>query len=481
MRKYIHELILYVIIALLAFYVGLQESSFKIQYNLPYLSSNKIDKVMELIERKYYDSIDIHQLEENAINEIFKTLDPHSIYIEKEKASQAKESINGEFGGVGIEYNEFRDSIIVINTLPNMPADKVGIMAGDRIVKVNDSEVDSLENKSNGIKKIIKGKPGTDVNIVVKRKKVDTLIPFTVKRNIIEISSIKEIDSVTDSLGYIKLLFFGRKSFDQMVTAIDKQKDKINSLVIDLRDNGGGILGVVSNMVDLFLKKDKIIIQVLKKDKIDTLFTSKPLKHNFKNIFILVNKNSASASEIFASAMKENDRAIIIGENTFGKGMIQTEYELSDSSLIRLTTAHYISVKGNHIQKNYKNLSTLEYYSQKHDTLSTWGVAPDIKWQSEFEKNIFWEKFFELEKKGTEKIMQIADKYNWKMTKQQLDEVPFTKIFKKYFSSIPKKETNSSKQILKLFLANYTLDNTDLMEYKLSNERKLLKLINEKK
>ncbi len=320
-----------------------------------YSQANKLDAVISYIDEEYVDSVSKEELIENTIPIILQQLDPHSVYIPAKDLEEMNEPLEGNFDGIGVMFNVQNDTIMVINTVPKGPSEKVGVRAGDRIVMINDSLVAGKKINSNDVIKLLKGKRGTRVNISVKRKGIKKLLKFEIIRDVIPLESIDVEYMLTNNIGYVKVNKFARTTLDEFITSVSKLQAKgMEKIVIDLRENGGGYMDAATDIANLFLEKGKLIVYTegRKREKSETWATSKT---PFKNmpITILIDEWSASASEILAGAIQDNDRGEIIGRRSFGKGLVQEPTFFSDGSGLRLTIARYYTPTGRCIQKPY--------------------------------------------------------------------------------------------------------------------------------
>jgi len=334
-------------------------------FSLGFGKYDKLNDVLNYIRESYVDSVTIDQLTEDAISSLLEKLDPHSTYITAAEFNEANDPLEGSFEGIGVEFRIQRDTITVMNVVPGGPSEGVGVMAGDRIVKVDGKNVAGIKITNNEVMKKLKGKKGTIVTIKVFRHGVSKLLEFTITRNVIPTYSLDIAYMLTDKIGYIKLSKFSATTHDEFLAALTKLKAKgMKKLVLDLRDNGGGYLKAAIDVADEFLSSGKLIVYTkgVHKPKETDYATS---EGNFENgqLAILVNEFSASASEIVSGAIQDNDRGVIIGKRSFGKGLVQEQLNLSDGSAVRLTVARYYTPTGRCIQRPYTG-GTEEYYAQ---------------------------------------------------------------------------------------------------------------------
>lgn len=314
---------------------------------------SKLDGILEVIERNYVDTIDRQSFIENTIDDILRNLDPHSAYIPASQMKAMQESIEGKFGGVGIRFSIMRDTLCVTHVVSGSPSEKAGVRSGDRIVKIDDIQLGKDNLNNNFVMDHLKGAPKTDVSIVLIRN--GRHITTKITRGIIDVESITASFMINNEIGYIRLEQFSLKSAEEFRDAITKLKSQgMKKLIFDLRDNGGGVLGSAIEIVDEFLEKNKLIVYTKGAHKKERRYTSSS-KGALKDtpVVILINQNSASASEIVAGALQDNDRAIIIGRRSFGKGLVQEDISLKDNSNVRLTVARYYTPTGRSIQRPY--------------------------------------------------------------------------------------------------------------------------------
>lgn len=316
----------------------------------------KFNRLLRLIDSYYVDSTKVDDLTEKAIVEVLRNLDPHSVYISKAEVEKTNEPLAGNFEGVGISFNVFRDTLMVVTTIPGGPSEKVGIRAGDRIVQVDAKKIAGIGLKNTEVYDLLRGKKGTKVDMKVNRKGEGNLLEFTVIRDKIPINSLDASYMINDNIGYIKLNKFSATTTAEFTDAIKalKASSKLNSLILDLRGNGGGYLSAATELADQFLSAYKLIVytQGIHAEKKEYNATAQGELEQGK-LVVLIDEGSASASEIVSGAIQDWDRGILIGRRSFGKGLVQQPFPLTDGSMIRLTTAHYYTPSGRCIQKPY--------------------------------------------------------------------------------------------------------------------------------
>ena len=321
----------------------------------PANNGSKVGMIMNLIEGNYVDTVDTKKLVEAAIPEILKQLDPHTVYIPAKDLQGVSEEMSGNFSGIGVQFSIQNDTIMVIDVISGGPSQKLGIRAGDRIVKVNDSIMAGVKVTNDKVLKKLRGEKGTKVNVSIARKGFPELLSFEIKRGEIPLTSIDVSYMITPNTGYIKVGRFAEKTYEEFMDGVDKlDKSGANQLIVDLRGNPGGYLGAVIKMVDEFLDNGELVVYTEGRTQPRRTYNAEK-KGTFlgKKVVVLVDEYSASASEIFAGAIQDNDRGTIIGRRTFGKGLVQEQIPFYDGSAIRLTVARYYTPAGRCIQKSY--------------------------------------------------------------------------------------------------------------------------------
>src|SRR5215212_3819544 len=332
---------------------------YRIKENMPgrgffYIEKRRpVQEVINLIENKYVDDVQTDSLADKAIDVILGQLDPHSVFIPASELDEIKEELAGKFYGIGVEYKILSDTINILNVLKDGPADKAGLLLGDQILQVGDSAVAGVHITAERIRKFLRGGGGTKINLKILRG--TQIKPVTIIRGMIPLYSLDAAYMVTDTIGYIRLNTFSETTYNEFMDATQKlQKQGKKSMILHLRDNGGGILTQATNIADEFLDQDKLITytegeHLPKKE----YHCEKEGIFEKGKLVVLANEGSASASEILIGALQDWDRATIVGRRTFGKGLVQEQYELSDNSGLRLTVARYYTPLGRSIQKSY--------------------------------------------------------------------------------------------------------------------------------
>jgi carboxyl-terminal processing protease len=319
-------------------------------------STMKYGRLLRLIDSYYVDSANVDDLTEKAIVEVLRGLDPHSVYISKAEVEKMNEPLQGNFEGVGISFNVFHDTLMVVGTVPGGPSEKVGIRSGDRIVSVDSKNIAGIGLKNADVYDYLRGKKGTKVELKVRRKGEISLLDFTVIRDKIPINSLDASYMLNENTGFIKLNKFSATTTAEFFEAIKalKATSKLNSLVLDLRGNGGGYLNAATELADQFLTAYKLIVYTSGTHAEKKEYSSTALGELEQGkLVVLIDEGSASASEIVAGAIQDWDRGVLIGRRSYGKGLVQQPFPLTDGSMIRLTTAHYYTPSGRCIQKPY--------------------------------------------------------------------------------------------------------------------------------
>ncbi len=335
-------------------------------------AKNTLGELIRFIDNNYVDSVDNESLNKEAINGMLLSLDPHSVYIPASDFADANAPLMGNFEGIGIQFRIERDTVMVVNTIPGGPSEKVGLLAGDRIVKVDGKNIASIKIDNDKVMKLLKGPKGTKVTVTIFRRGIKKLNDFTIDRGVIPTWSLDISYAVNPSVGYVKLSKFSATTGNELHQALRELKDKgVKKLILDLRGNSGGYLQEAIAVADEFLPANKLIVYTegLHRPKQIAKSTSQGIWDDLP-VVVLIDEGSASASEIVAGAIQDNDRGTIIGRRSFGKGLVQEQIGLSDGSALRLTVAHYYTPTGRSIQKPYSKGAEdyyMEYYHRMED------------------------------------------------------------------------------------------------------------------
>lgn len=325
----------------------------------------KIKRLIHFIENDYVDKVNADSLLDGTIKNIMSKLDPHSVYIPTKEHKRIEEKMNGKFVGVGIQYRIINDTLTVINTIKDGPCEKVGLKAGDRILIADKDTLYGHQIESAQIVKTLKGKKNSVVHLKVYRKSTQELLNFKVTRGDVPITSIDAAYLLQDDIGYIKLHNFTANSYKEFHKELKRLKLRgMQTLILDLRGNTGGFIGVTTKIIDEFLEDEKLIVFTKNnKGVVEKTFATDKGDFEDGRIYVLIDEDSASASEILAGALQDNDKGIIIGRRSFGKGLVQEDRALGDGSSVRLTIARYYTPTGRSIQKPYKLNHKQEYYN----------------------------------------------------------------------------------------------------------------------
>lgn len=355
-----------IILMILGIFLGFQLNSVISGDNI-YVQFNKFKDVLSLTEKYYVDEVNTKELVEGAITGLLSKLDPHSVYIPASQLQRVEEEFKGSFEGIGIEFDVLNDTLLVVSPIVGGPSEALGILAGDKIVKINDTSAIGIKRED--VPKKLRGPKGTKVKVTILRSGIKEPLEFEITRDKIPLYSVDVAYMVDDEIGYVSVNRFSATTRDEFVEALRKLKDSgMKKLILDLRNNPGGFLEQAYQMADLLLPAGKKIVYTkARRSEFNEEFISRGYTE-FQDIplIILINHGSASASEIVSGAIQDWDRGLIVGETSFGKGLVQRQFELPDSSAFRLTIARYYTPSGRLIQKPFgKDLS--EYRKRVED------------------------------------------------------------------------------------------------------------------
>jgi len=318
--------------------------------------TGKVQKTLQLIQERYVDKVGLDTLQDVAIVEMLARLDPHSAYFPPRKAQTMEESLSGSFDGIGIEYFSINDTLLVTSIVKDGPADKAGMLRGDKLIWINDSLIAGVNRSREEIANLVRGRRGSNVNIWVNRAGKEIESPLKIRRDEIIVSSIDAAYIIEPQTAYIRIKRFGERTADEFDKALsDLSKNKVDKLILDLRENGGGYFYSALAVADNFFSADKLLVYTAgaNEERVDYYSTANGL---FKEgeLIVLIDENSASSSEIVAGAVQDLKRGTVIGRRSFGKGLVQEQFDFGDGSALSLTVARYYTPLGRSIQKPYK-------------------------------------------------------------------------------------------------------------------------------
>lgn len=319
-------------------------------------NGGKIARVLQLVHHNYVDSVNTDSLEGVAVNNVLQNLDPHSLYLPPQQAESVNERLDGGFEGIGIEYQVLRDTLIITQVYDDGPAMKAGVMTGDRVINVDGKKFSGTHLTTASVNKIFKGEKDSLIALSILNPDNKSLKVIRIKRGHVDMTSLDAAYMVAPTVGYIKLSKFAATSDVDFRTALKKLQDQgMKKLVLDLRGNGGGYLNSATELASEFLEKGKLIVYThgVHEPRTDYFATDSGMFHNGK-LAVLIDEYSASASEILAGALQDLDRAVIVGRRSFGKGLVQQQFDFKDGSAVNLTVARYYTPSGRSIQKSYK-------------------------------------------------------------------------------------------------------------------------------
>lgn len=325
--------------------------------------AEKLNMLMYYLDNVYVDSVDQEKVVKGAMESIFKDLDPHSYYLTKEEVKEMEEPLQGNFEGIGVQFNIFHDTIIVMSTISGGPSEKVGIRSGDKIVFINDTLVAGVKITNNDVFKKLRGKKGTKVKVKVERPGEKKLIEFEISRDKIPVFSVDAAYMAAPEIAYIKINRFSNTTFPEFREALAKLKAQgAKSLILDLADNGGGYLHAATDLADEFLKSGDLIVYTEGRNASRENYRA-TAKGEFEEgkLVVLINEGSASASEIVSGAVQDLERGVVVGRRSFGKGLVQNAFPFPDGSMVRLTVSRYYTPSGRCIQAPYDQ-GTEQYY-----------------------------------------------------------------------------------------------------------------------
>jgi len=449
--------LLFAVVAAFAMFVGARFSSHSKADGGISDPSSLFQEVMMRINSEYVDKPDDAKLTQAAIEGMLKELDPHSVFIPASELKASTEELQGNFEGIGIEFNILNDTIFVVTPISGGPSEKLGIRAGDKIIKIDGKNVAGVKYKESDVFKHLRGAKGTDVTVSILRSGNPGLLDFKITRDKIPIYSIDASYMASPGIGYIKISRFGSTTADEFSSAFEKlQKQGMTSLVLDLRGNPGGYLNIAIDIASEFIPKGKLIVYTEGRASEKAVYNSKDYSPFKGKVAVLIDEGSASASEIVTGALQDWDRALVIGRRSFGKGLVQQQYPLSDGSALRLTIARYYTPSGRCIQKSYKNgvedyyqdfakryksgelenkdsikvIDSLKYYTNNHRAVyGGGGIVPDVFVPLDTSENSTY--LIKLLNKGVfnQYVLTYTDKHRTELTGKYPDFATFDKNF----------------------------------------------------
>lgn len=357
-------LILFVMLSLLPCVVQAQRTDDAV------VQLQKLNRLYRHLYNSYVDSVDMAPLVESGIRAMLEELDPHSVYLDEKEMKSSQEVMEGEFSGIGVEYNILNDTIMVVNTVPQGPAEGVGLLPNDRIVKIDGENVVGVERSD--VPPRLRGETGTVVNVSVVRRGVSEELNFSITRDKIPITTVDAAYKISKDVGYIKVNRFGRTTMQELEQAMS-QLGEVGTLVLDLSNNGGGLLDQAVGMAGYFIEQDSLVVSTEGR-AIEPRYFYAENGGRFKgNLIVMINESSASGSEIVAGAVQDWDRGLLVGRSSFGKGLVQSQIPLGDGTAVRLTVARYHTPSGRVIQRPYERGHADEYHKAHIERLRSAG------------------------------------------------------------------------------------------------------------
>lgn len=474
----------------------------------------KVHTLLQFIEQDYVDPVDTDKILEDVVSEIVAKLDPHSVYFSKEDLLASQENMQGNFEGIGVQFFMHNDSIAVTKVLKGGPSEKAGILSGDRILIANNDTLYNKKLSSRNVVKALKGPADTKVDLRIYRKQTNAFLDIPIVRNKVPISSVEVGYMLTKDMGYLKLNRFAMTSYQEFKEKLSElQRQGAKKLVLDVRQNGGGYIHIANQIIDEFLEADKLIVFTENnKGKIEKSYATN--KGSFENgkVYVLIDEGSASASEILAGALQDNDRGVIVGRRSFGKGLVQQQRNLGDGSAVRLTIARYYTPTGRSIQKPYrledsanyaldyekrmtngellskdsiKVVDSLRYTTPKGKVVyGGGGIVPDVFVPVDttmylenyhFQNlNDFVFEYVDSNRKelGTLSVDALAERVD-------LDKTVLTGYFEyiQLKEALPKEKTKQIKHYLKMLLVSQLFDQNSTAKMNTSKDKMLLKVL----
>jgi len=340
-----------------------------------YFSGNeqeaKVKKLINYIQYDYVDPVNTDSLLDLSIGDLLKRLDPHSVYIPKNELASVQETMEGKFLGIGVQFRMIHDTVTIINVIKGGPSEKAGVKAGDRILMADKDTLFGKSLTSDKVMQFLKSEEPEPISLLVYRKTNHSKLKFMFNRGNVNIESITVYYMINKTTGFIKIELFSRTTYKEFRIALEAlKKQGMQTLILDLRNNTGGFLDIANDIIDEFLPSGNLMVYTKSKSgSIDKSFATEKGEFEKGNVYVLINEESASASEIVAGALQDNDRGTIVGRRSFGKGLVQQEMDLGDGSAVRLTTARYYTPTGRSIQKPYDHSGSDAYFMEAEDRI----------------------------------------------------------------------------------------------------------------
>lgn len=318
-------------------------------------NKSKLNKLIDFIESEYVDEVDTDSIVDITVNSILEKLDPHSVYIPKKELAAVEQDMRGDFVGIGVNFYMYKDSVAVIKPIPGGPSDKAGIKPGDRILFADNYKLFGKKITNDTLFSKLKGEEGSKLTLTIYRKSTKKTFKVNLTRDVVPVKSVDVAVMVNPATGYIKINRFAETTAEEFRKGLESiKKQGAKSVIVDVRDNGGGYLEKAVEIADEFLKDGQLIVKTKnKKNREDKTYATQKGIFEDGKVYVLINENSASASEILAGAIQDNDRGLVVGRRSFGKGLVQREMKMGDGSAVRLTVARYYTPSGRSIQRSY--------------------------------------------------------------------------------------------------------------------------------
>lgn len=455
----------------------------------------KVDELIRYIDAKYLEDLERDTLVNNAINRVLSSLDPHSSYIDNRQLIQIEHRLNGSYKGIGLEFLMNKDTILITNVLESGPAKSNGFKVGDKILQINDVKVSGVNMKLRAVEDVISEHEG-DAFVIDRLSANGSLISAKLLKEDIALPSVEEGVLISDSIGYIKVNHFAQKTYYEFMTQLDTLSSQgLKHLVLDLRQNPGGYLTQATKILDqLFNREGRLLVYTEgRTSKRKDYFTTGRNLFDVDQVAVLIDEGSASASEIIAGAIQDNDRGVLIGSKSYGKGLVQEQYNLSDGSALRLTVARYFTPSGRSIQRPYKEVDkeevsgdTVNYFTSTGRIVSSGGgIVPDLPIENQFmfKKDMFGSSllslFYASNKKQIDLVLNLEDPKSFlnENLNESIDLMLTDFIAEKEERSFYNEKLDKLKDNLKLILLDRSFDKNDLKAYFVEQDAAIQKAV----